>query len=329
MPQPLRHLGIDLGGTKVVLALGDEAGEPIASRRRATSQSGDWRRDLDTLIEESHALLAEASVEASALGRIGVSVPGPADPARGIVINPPNLLGWENVPVAQVLADALGAETRIENDANAAALAEAKFGAGRGVQDLVYLTMSTGIGAGILADGRLIQGAFGAAGEMGHMPIAGPGPFAEAPICACGLRGCFEAYVGGNAWRDHLRRTAPADGRVVERAGGDVASIRPEHLVEAAREGDAWARAEFDRWLDRLVDGLVPVVMTFDPQRIVLGTIAVAAGEALCFTPLRVKLGERLWSHQLDRLEIVPAELGAAMPERAGLAVALAGSESH
>lgn len=311
-------LGIDIGGTKVVLAVGDEEGRTLASRRRPMPLSGDWRADLDALVEEARGLLADTGVDDGALQRIGVSVPGPVDPAAGVLINPPNLPGWRDVPVGAHLREALDASTRIENDANAAALAEARFGAGQGVDDLVYLTMSTGVGGGVITGGRLVHGAFGAAGEPGHMPIVPNGR-----VCACGLRGCLEAYTGGNAWRDHLRGIAPTDSDAVARAGGDPSALLPEHVVEAARAGDPWAVDVFGTWLDDLAQGIAVVVMLLEPQRIVLGTIAVAAGEALCFAPLRERLRTRLWPQQAERLEVVPAGLGRTLPERAGFAVAL------
>ena len=316
-------LGIDIGGTKVVLAVGDETATTIAARRRPMALSGDWRADLDALVEEAKSVLREADVSSEALSRIGVSVPGPADPAAGVLINPPNLPGWVDVPVAHHLAEALGAPARIENDANAAALAEARFGAGQGVDDLVYLTMSTGVGGGVISGGRLVHGAFGAAGEPGHLPIVPDGR-----TCACGLHGCLEAYTGGNAWRDHLRTIAPRDSDAVARAGGDPSALLPEHVVEAARAGDAWATERFGEWLDALAQGIAAIVMLLEPKRIVLGTIAVAAGETLCFAPLRERLATRLWAHQIERLEIVPAALGEALPERAGFAVAMASDGS-
>ena len=311
-------LGIDIGGTKVVLAVGDAEGRTQASRRRAISLSGDWGADLDALAEEARGVLQDAGVAPSELRQIGVSVPGPADPGAGVLLNPPNLPGWKNVPVAAHLEAALGAPTRIENDANAAALAEARFGAGQGASDLVYLTMSTGVGGGVLSGGQLVRGAFGAAGEPGHIPIV-----ANGRPCACGLRGCLEAYVGGNAWRDHLRSQAPMDSDAVVRAGGDPTALEPKHVVAAAQGGDPWAREMFGVWLDDLAQGIATIVMLVEPKRIVLGTIAVAAGEALCFAPLRERLRTRLWPQQAERLEVVPAGLGDALPERAGFAVAL------
>ena len=315
-------LGIDIGGTKRVVTVGDHTGRPLSHIRRPMENSGDWRADLDPLIADARGLLADWEERTGeVLAGVGASVPGPADAARGILLNPPNLPAWHNAPIGSVLEEAFGVEVRIENDANAAALAEHAHGAGRGVQDMVYLTMSTGVGAGVIADGNLLKGAFGGAGEAGHLPVEFPG----AP-CRCGLHGCLEAYVGGNAWRSRLCEIVPEGSDVLARAGGDRDAVRPEHLVAAALGGDAFACAEFSRWLDYLARGIVPLVMTLEPERIVLGTIATAAGQSLCFEPLRERVAAALWALQAGRLSIVPAELGEELPQRAGLAVALSGT---
>ena len=224
-------LGIDIGGTKTVLAVANSQGETLLTRRFPTPLSGDWQRDLEALIESARSLLGEAGGSGEGgLERIGVSVPGPTDPFRGVLLNPPNLPGWRDVPVAERLSRAFGAETRVENDANAAVLAESRFGAGQGVSNLVLLTMSTGVGGGVISGGRLVRGAFGGAGEPGHMPIEEGGR-----RCACGLDGCLEAYVGGQAWRDRLRETLSPTGRVVALAGGERQAVEPRHVVAAAR----------------------------------------------------------------------------------------------
>ena len=314
-------LGIDIGGTKLAMAVSGADGLPVQRLRRPIELSGDWRRDLERLQQDARALLAEsASLGVGGLERVGVSVPGPFDRETGLLLNPPNLPGWSRVPIGAVLAEAFGVEVRVENDANAAALAEWQFGAGERYRNsLAYLTMSTGVGGGLILGGRLHRGAWGGAGEIGHLPVAFPGI-----RCACGLSGCLEAYVGGHAWADRLRRSTPADSEVLARAGGRREAIGPEHLVEAARAGDAFAGQEFAQWLDHLARGIVSLVMLVEPEVIVLGTIAVAAGEALCFEPLRERVASRLWSHQAERLAIVPAALGAELPYRAGLAVARA-----
>jgi len=311
-------LGIDIGGTKLALCIGDQAGTPIAHSRRPIALSGSWATDLERLVEDARRLWEQTTgASRSRPLAVGVSVPGPTDPERRVLLNPPNLPGWKQVPIARVLSEAFDVEVKLENDANAAALAEWHFGAGRGTQNLAYLTMSTGIGAGLILNGRLVRGAFGAAGEIGHAPIEHPGI-----ACACGLFGCLEAYCGGNAWQARLREQTPESSDVLARAG-QRSAIRPEHLVEAARAGDSYALEEFSRWLDYLSRGLTQLVMTLEPERIVLGTIAVAAGEELCFAPLRDRLASALWPHQGDRVAIIPAALGDELPLRAGLAVAL------
>lgn len=317
-------LGIDIGGSKRVLAVGDHSSGVFARRRHPMRFSGDWREDLRVVIGEARDLLNE--VERAGQGpleAIGVAAPGPVERRTGVLRNPPNLPGWRDVPLAQLLEEAFGVPVRVENDANAAALAEHRFGAGRGCRDMVYLTMSTGVGGGVISDGRLVHGANGFAGELGHIPIVRNGR-----RCHCRLRGCLEAYVGGQAWSNQLRRRVPTSSRIFERVDGDRSRIGPEMLLAAAREGDPFANEELSRWLDHLALGIVPLVMAFDPERIVLGTIAVAAGEALCFEPLRERVAARIWGEQAERLAIVPALLGEALPEQAALAVAGAGAEA-
>jgi len=297
------------------LTVGSDAGRPIAHLRRSMEPTGAWERDLERIIEDARSLL-ERSGERRPRA-VGVSAPGPSDPSTGIVSHPPNLPGWGEVPIARRLAAAFETTVHLENDANAAALAEWRFGAGQGVRNLVYLTMSTGVGGGLILDGRLYRGAFGAAGEVGHTPIQ-----VDGAACACGRVGCLEAYCGGHAWQARLRTETPETSDVVRRAGSR-GEIRPEHLVSAALAGDDFARRELSNWVGWLGRGLAQVVMILEPERIVLGTIAVAAGETLCFEPLRADLEAILWPHQRGRIEILPATLGDEMPQYAGLAVAL------
>jgi glucokinase len=309
-------LGIDIGGSKVALALSDAQGRVRARMRRATEPSGDARADLARLVADARRLLSEAGVAGSELAAVGVSAPGPIDPVRGEVVNPPNLPGWGAVPLRALLGEALGAPVRVENDANAAALAEWRYGAGRGFEDLVYLTMSTGVGAGLVLGGRLHAGLRGNAGEVGHLPVEWDGE-----PCACGMRGCLEAYVGGAAWARRLRRIAPETGRVARLAGGRERAT-PRHLVAAAREGDAFALGEMARWNHYLARGIVALVFVLAPQAVILGTIASAAGEELCLAPLRERVAARVWPLLGRGLAILPSGLGEALPDHAGIAVA-------
>ena len=314
-------LGLDIGGTKLALAVGDERGRIAARRRRAMRPSGSARRDVDAMLAEARELLSEAGVAPGALRGVGVAAPGPIDFQRGEIEAPPNLPGWGRVPLAAWFSEALGAPVRLENDANAAALAEWRFGAGQGARNLVYLTMSTGVGGGLVLDGRLYRGARGGAGEVGHMPVEWDGE-----PCGCGRRGCLEAYVGGRCWGERLRRETPDGSEVMRRAGAREA-IRPEHAVEAARAGDAFARAELERWNHYLARGLTALCYALTPEVFVLGTIAVAAGEELCLEPVRRAVADAVWPTLFEGTEIRAAALGADAPYYAALCAALPDAE--
>jgi glucokinase len=284
--------------------------------------SGQPLADVARLRDDALRLLSEQGASLADLASAGLSLPGPLDLERGLVIRPPNLPGWDEVPVRDALAHDLGCPVRIENDANAGALAEWRFGAGRGLASIVYLTMSTGVGGGLVLDGRIYRGIECAAGEVGHMPVEWDGE-----VCACGQRGCLEAYVGGAAWAKRLQREAPDESLAVEQAGGRD-RVRPEHVVDAARRGDAFARAEIDRYIHYLSRGIVSIAFTLAPEAVILGTIPVAMGEALCFAPLREQVRALVWSQVGARMQILPAALGEDLPYLAGLSVALDSSQS-
>lgn len=315
-------LGIDLGGTKIAYATAGEDGRPRRSRRRPTGPSGDPAADVARIAEDVRELLAEDGLAPADLAAVGVSVPGSFDPDTGLVLRLPNLHGWDRVPLRAWLAKALGAPVHLENDANAAALAEWRFGAGQGASHVVYLTMSTGVGGGLILDGRLYRGMRGGAGELGHVQLEWNGD-----PCGCGLRGCAEAYLGGASIARRLQRIAPLESELVALAGGRE-HLRPEHLLAAARAGDALAHEElarFNHYLGRL---LSIAIFAFAPERIVLGTIAAAAGEALCFEAVRRQLAETTWPEIAGRVRIVPAALGAELAAYSGLAVASEGLTS-
>jgi glucokinase len=317
---PIRHLiGIDVGGTKVAVAVGDDAGRLLARARRPTEASGRPADDVARLADDARRLVAEAGLSLAEIAAVGVTAPGPLDPERGVVLSPPNLHGWHDVPVVAQLREALGAPVFLENDANAAALAEWHFGAARGLRHVAYLTMSTGVGGGLILDGRLYRGVLASAGEIGHAPVEWDGE-----PCACGQRGCLEAYTGGAAWTRRLRALAPAQSRVVALAGS-AAAVTPVHVVAAAREGDRFARSELARWNGYVARGIVWLVMALAPEAVVLGTIASAAGDALSLDPIRAEVARRVWPHLAKRLRILPAGLGETLPYHAGISVAVEG----
>ncbi len=309
-------LGIDIGGTKLALALADEQGNVLERSQRRTEPTGRPADDVARVVDDARALLARLNLSPQQVACVGVSAPGPLDAAREYVMRPPNLPGWQDVPLRRLLAEGLGTRVSLENDANAAALAEWRYGAGRGYRDVIYLTASTGMGAGIVLGGRLYRGTSGNAGEVGHAPVEW-----EGLPCACGQRGCLEAYVGGAAWIQRLSRETPAESLVAELAGGRERA-RPEHVVQAARRGDAFALAEMDRYNDYLSRAITSLVYVLSPQVVILGTIPTQAGEELCFAPLRKRVAAHVWPELGRDLEIVPSALGADLPAYAGLCAA-------
>lgn len=299
--------------------MGDRSGRILARRRRPIESSGSAAEDLRRIADDARSLLQEAGAVPGDLACVGVSVPGPFDRERGLLLRPPNLPGWGDAPVRRVLSEALGLPVHLENDANAAALAEWRFGAGRGFDHVVYLTMSTGIGGGLILDGRLYRGRADGAGEVGHVPVEWDGE-----PCACGMRGCLEAYAGGAAWAARLRKLAPSDGRVAALAGGREHAT-PEHVVAAAREGDAFALGELSRFNTFLARGIATLIFTLAPEVVILGTIPTAAGDALCLDPVRKLVASHVWPLLGDGVEILPAGLGGEIGDYAGLSVALEG----
>ncbi len=251
------------------------------------------------------------------LRAIGVSAPGPLDPGTGVVLGCPNLPGWRDVPIGAHLARELGAPTRIENDANAAAVAEWRHGAGRGAASVVLLTMSTGVGAGLVLDGRLYRGAHFQAGEIGHVPIVPGGRH-----CGCGMRGCLEAYVGGAGVAAHIAEDLARGERTLlrELCGGEPSRASAKLWLQAVRAGDAYALRLLDEWVAHLAQGLAIVVMALDPERILLGTIVERNPDVL-LERVRAAVRASTWS-ELHGVEILPAALGSALPAYAALSVA-------
>ena len=311
-------LGIDIGGTKTQIALGRADGELLREAHLEAWTSGSFETDLETIAASARSVLSAAGVDAAAIEAVGVSAPGPLDPVAGVIRDAPNLPGWHEVPIRALLERALGCAVRLENDANAAALAEFRFGAGRGARAFVFLTMSTGVGAGLVLDGRLYRGARYGAGEVGHIPVVPDGR-----LCACGLHGCLEAYTGGAAVAARIREDlrAGAKSAIRELVDGDLARVSARVWTEALRTGDAYAARLRDEWLDRLAQGIAILVLGLDTDCVALGTI-VARNTDLFLEPLRARVAARIWPRLRDT-RIVAGELGERLPAYAGLCTAL------
>ncbi|MBM3469990.1 MAG: ROK family protein [Armatimonadetes bacterium] len=295
-------IGVDLGGTKTLTALVDGRGEVVARVRVATPATGP-----DGVIEAIVACVTELSDQSgiaprSTLG-VGVGAPGPLDPDSGVVFEPPNLPGWRDVPLAALMAERLGVPAFVENDANAAAMAEWWVGAGRGVDDLVYLTVSTGIGGGLILGGRLYRGASGTAGEVGHMVIARGGP-----ECGCGRAGCLEALASGPAIAREARQ-ALEGGRPSVLSQVPREAITAEVVARAAEDGDPLAREIFAGAAAALGVGITNLVNLLNPAMVIVGGGVSRAGELL-FAPVRRIVLAEAFERPGAVVRVVPAALG-------------------
>jgi glucokinase len=241
---------------------------------------------------------------------VGVGAPGLVD-RDGVLRAAPNLPGVDELPLRAGLASRLGLPVRADNDATCAAWGERQLGAARGKDNVVVATLGTGIGGGIITDGRLYRGANGFAGEIGHMVVEPHGP-----PCPCGQRGCWERYASGSGLGRLAREAAHAGQvqRVLELAGDDPEAVRGEHVTRAAMEGDEGAREVFRRFAWWLALGLANLANAFDPEMFVIGGGLVEAGEVL-FEPARAAFSDLVEAaERRPDIAIVPAELG----ERAG-----------
>jgi glucokinase len=293
------HLGLDLGGTNIKWVVLDQDGTPVADGSLPTEGDGGPDHVVERLALAGHEAIAAAGPIATA----GVGVPGIYDATRGSIRFFTNLPGpWAGHPLGAPLSEALGVPVRLINDARAFTLAEARVGAGKGCASLVGITLGTGVGGGIVLDGRLVLGYHGTAGEIGHQVIdCNPG----APPCGCGNTGCLESFVRAAA--------------LASAAGTATAA----EAFAADQRGDPRAQAAVEKWIDYLAIGLANVVTVLTPDRIVLGGgVASAAGRII--VPLRERFKTHVHLTDPNHVEIVHAALGV----RAGaIGAALRGLE--
>jgi glucokinase len=283
----VRRVGIDVGGTKAQAVVLDAAGEVIETAQRPTPR-GD--NSLDALID----VLIELADVVGHEGSLGVGVPGLVT-RDGVLRAAPNLDGVADFAIAEMVSARLGTPVRVDNDATCATIAEWRLGAGEGTSDMMLVTLGTGIGGGVVANGSVQHGANGFAGEFGHMVIDPSGP-----PCPCGRRGCWERFASGSGLA-MLARDAATGHRlhdVVRHAGGDPQAVRGEHVQAAAREGDAEAVAVIDDFARWVALGLANLTNVLDPELFVLGG-GLAAASDLYLEPIRRWYRELLYQPDL------------------------------
>jgi len=296
---------VDLGGSKILSVVADEEGHILGEDRRATEADEGPEAGLERIAVSLEAALGAAGLGRDDLRAVGVCSPGPIDPARGVIPEAPNLPGWHDVPVCQYLSGRLGVPAMLENDATAAAYGEFVYGAGRGCRHIVYITVSTGIGGGLVLGGRLYRGASGAAGEIGHITID-----ADGPLCGCGKPGHVEALASGRAIAREgqgvlERGGSPLMARVAEEGGGlSAASVH-----QAADAGDPEAIRILERAGYYLGIGLAAYVDIFNPEVIIIGG-GLRHMRELYLGPAEQEMARRAMQEPLRVVRLVEAELG-------------------
>ncbi|WP_169085727.1 ROK family protein [Paenibacillus sp. PL91] len=292
-------VGIDLGGTKIAAALFDSNGTLLNREQIETAGA----RTAEEVVRRMSGMIRSVAEGRPLIG-VGLASPGAVNSREGIVINGTNLPEWNNVPLKRWMEAALGTQVQVVNDANAAAWGEYVRGAGKGAENMVYVTFSTGIGAGIVMDGKLLLGTHSFAGELGHNMIDPSGP-----VCSCGRYGCWEVFASGTAIRDTaLKYMENRSSLISELASASGDKVTSQHVFQAMKLNDPVAVEVIDRTIHYMAQGLANAVHTFNPDRIVIGGGVSKAGELL-FPALRKKTEELVMAPYRGTYSIMPAGL--------------------
>lgn len=317
------YLGLDLGGTKILTGLADSSGEIISRSRRETEAELGEDKIIANMIATIEDVLNKAGVEKDKIKALGIGSPGPLDAEKGIIIENANL-PWKNVPLVAKMEEALNIKTLLKNDANAAALGEKWFGAGKNVDNMVYITISTGIGGGAVIKEKLFTGVNDNACEIGHTIIDPNGP-----LCGCGNHGCLESFSSGTAIAKKAQKAAAAgkSKTLLELANNKVEEIDAAVCAEAAEKGDKTAEKIYQDAGYHLGIGLANVVNIFNTEKIILGGGVMNASELFLDEALQT-MEDIALSGPLEMVSVQKAELGSDIGLMGAIAVAMEGSEA-
>lgn len=307
------YLGMDIGGTKCAVVLSEKSGNSIKDKIRfETKTERGWRAVVDELVSSARELVERNGTATDDILACGVSCGGPLNSETGVIMRPPNLPDWDNVPLADIVKSELGVPCKVQNDADACALAEWQFGAGRGSRNMVFLTFGTGMGAGLILDGKLYTGTCGTAGEVGHIRLDADGPVAY------GKAGSFEGFCSGAG-------IAAMAKKMVSIYNGQTTipldDVNAKTVAQAAAGGDRLAQAIYRRCGEKLGLGLSILIDILNPEKIVIGSIFQRSGRLLVDSMNEVIKKEAL-SISAECCEIVPAMLGDDIGDFAAIGVA-------
>jgi glucokinase len=303
--EPL-FLGVDLGGTKILTAVVNAQGKILSRDHSVTPAAEGPKAVIPAMLDSMASALNQAGKNVPEISAVGIGAAGLSNPRTGVLFTSPNLPGWRDVPLKGIIEKKLGKKTFLINDANAAALGELCFGAARNACNFIYLGLGTGIGAGIVVDGKICTGAAGTAGEVGHMVIHDDGP-----RCNCGNRGCWETLASGGALardaRDKIKEGARTS--ILDYAAGDTEKIDAEVIQKAAQDGDSLAGELIARIAYYLGVGLANLINIFNPEMIVIGGGLSNMGDML-LGPACEEAGRRAFKQAYRVVRFARAELG-------------------
>lgn len=300
-------VGVDLGGTKIFTTLLTKKGKLVAETKTRTEADQGPMRVIERIAQTIEDVIAEADIERDEVRTVGVGAPGPLNPETGIILNAPNLTGWQDIPLAQMLTEKIALPVYIENDVNAGTYGECKLGAGQGYKDIVGAFVGTGIGGGLIIDGKLRSGFRHAAAEVGHMVVMVDGPY-----CGCGRRGCLEALASRTAIERDLREAIQA-GResIIPELMQGRAKITSGVLAKALQADDPLTTEIMSRTQYYLGIFVANVVNLIDPEMIILGGgVVEALGEDFMGPIREVAKQYYIAKQDADQIQIVPAKLG-------------------
>lgn len=300
-------LGIDIGGTKcaVILGYAGDADEKIIERVAfPTCVERGWQKVIDEIISTADSVLEKNNIKNENINGIGISCGGPLDSKKGIIMCPPNLPDWDNVPIVDIFENHFGVRTNLQNDANACAVAEWKYGAGKGTRNCVFLTFGTGMGAGLILDSRLYSGTNDMAGEVGHIRLTDDGPVGYGKV------GSFEGYCSGGGI-----------GRLADYMAGVEKNMTAKDLAVAMNNGDDFSLSVYKKCAEKLGMGLAVIIDILNPEVIVIGSIYARNREFFDENIMPIIKNEAL-ENSVSVCKIKPAELGEQIGDFAALGLA-------
>jgi len=314
-------IGVDIGGTKCAVTYGINDGKNIEIVDKLKFDTTQVDETIANLLETTSAIMQKYDLDAGNTSAIGISCGGPLDSKKGVIMSPPNLPGWDNIPIVALFEKRFGVKTAVQNDANACALAEWKFGAGRGYDNVIFLTFGTGMGSGLILDGRLYAGTNDNAGEVGHVRLEKTGPV------GFGKAGSFEGFCSGGGIAQMARTKVMEKFQMGEQVSfcsgmNEINNLTAKIVAEAAEAGDPLAKEIYSECAHYLGKALSILIDVLNPEVIVLGSIYCRA-QSLIESTMQEVIDVETISHSRRVCKIVPAGLGESIGDYAALSVAL------